>query len=309
MHRTLRSAAALLLLLIVLSSIAACSRDIPDAPDDFYVLDEAGVLSRSTKNHILEQNDALSAACGAQVVVVCVKNTGRLGIADYTTRILNEWGVGSAEKNNGVVLVLSIEADDYWMQQGKGLESLLPSGTLKLLLEDYLEPDFARKEYNAGVRAVFDALTAELCRVYSVSLSGAPGDLTPAPAGAEKSSGALSVVIWILIILILVFLIAAWMNSSHTVHRRVRRVAPRRTSAASVYTGRIHPTTSGRYGGYTDGYGGSYTPNRAARSGVRPARPGGGVSGRGGAGRTSGSGFSGRTGGGGASRGGGAGRR
>ena len=36
----LLSLGALLLLLIVLSSLAACSRDVPDAPDDFYVLDD-----------------------------------------------------------------------------------------------------------------------------------------------------------------------------------------------------------------------------------------------------------------------------
>ncbi len=315
-QRPIRRLAAVLVCLVCLGALAACSRAVPDAPEDFYVLDTANVLNKATENHIIRQNDALSAACGAQIVVVCVPGTEPLGIAEYTTRIMNEWGVGSAERNNGVVLVLAIEDDDYWIQQGKGLEDLLPSGTLKLLLEDHLEPYFAQKQYGEGVRALFDALTAELAAVYGVDLDDAAAQ-TPSSDGKKETKGsALTAVIWILVILIAALLIAAWLNSNHTL-RRVRRSLPRRRTASPPrYTGRARSRTERHYGGYTNGYGvtSRRAPSRNVDLPLPQKRPDAYGAGRPSgssvqSGRTGQSAPSGRSGGGGISRGGGAGRR
>ena len=99
-----------------------------------------------------------------------MKTTGNHDIKDYAYAVFNKWKIGSADKNNGVLILLSVEEDDYWVLQGKGLETLLPSGTLKLMLDDYLEPYFAKKQYDEGVRALFDALIKQYEQIYSVSI-------------------------------------------------------------------------------------------------------------------------------------------
>ncbi len=310
-QRPIRRLAAALLCLVTLAALAACSRTVPDPPQDFYVLDTANVLNKATENHIIRENDALSAACGAQIVVVCVPTT-EMSISEYTTLILNDWGVGSAERDNGVVLVLAVEDDDYWVQQGKGLEDLLPSGTLKLLLEDYLEPYFAQKQYGEGVRAFFDALTAQLSSIYSVDLTDAAAQTAASDAGKEEKSRALTIVIWVVVVLIAMLLIAAWLNSNRT-FRRIRRNFPRRRVSEVRYTGRTRSRADRRYGGYTNGYGVASrsapsrnvnlplpAPRQSSYGGSRPSVR----SGRNGQGAPSD-----RTGGGGTSRGGGAGRR
>ena len=214
----------LLLLLLPLSVFAGCGRKsdtdalIPEPSDSFYVLDEADVLHSDTESYIVSQNDALFDLCGAQLVVACVKTTGTLDIKDYAQAMFNKWNIGSSEKNNGILLLLSIGEDDYWIMQGKGLEELLPSGTLKLMLNSYLEPDFARGNYDAGVRLIFDELIAQFERIYSISLpewDGTSGSSTQTPQTGEESparrdSSSAGILIWAIVIVIVILLIAVF---------------------------------------------------------------------------------------------------
>ncbi len=139
-------------------ALAAPAMALLSPTSDFYVNDNAGVLSSSTEQDIVEKNDALYAASGAQIVVVTVNDTEGLGAAEYSYQLANDWGIGSAQENNGVLLLLSIGEQDYQCIQGSGLEDTLPTMTLSRILQEDLEPDFAAGDYDAGVQKTFNAL-------------------------------------------------------------------------------------------------------------------------------------------------------
>ena len=73
-----------------------------------YVYDYAGVLTDETMAHIDAMNASLFAQTGAQLMVQTVSTTGGVDIVDYATDLGNEYGVGSRERNNGLVLVLAL---------------------------------------------------------------------------------------------------------------------------------------------------------------------------------------------------------
>lgn len=302
----------LVLLLAVLFTLSGCdgmaeySSCIPDAPDTFYVLDTAGVITPATRNHIISRNDALFALSGAQIVVVCVPTTEGMDISEYAVQLFNKWGIGSAEKNNGALLLLSIQDDNYWALQGKGLEEILSSGTLKQMINADLEPHFAAKEYDAGVMALFQSIYTHLCTVYNISpdtWSGAPGPYTQGGTEpASEESGTLDILIWAILIVIVILIIAAYFNSASG-------SGPSNHGGSG---GSRRPRTR-TYVGPMYGYGGYSHPRPAPpRPGNYGPRPGGFSGGsRGGFSGGSRGGFSGggRSGGGGISRGGGVGRR
>lgn len=306
---------ALILCVILLFSLASCggkegdySSRIPDASDMFYVLDTAEVITSATRNHIVSRNDALFAMTGAQVVVACVPSTEGMDIGEYAMQMFNKWGIGSAERNNGVLILLTIQDDTYWVLQGKGLEELLPSGTLKQMVNADLEPHFAAKDYDAGVLALFNSVCAHLSSVYNVTLdtwSGAPGPYNP--GGTEvtdnSGSGTIDILIWAVLFVIVILVIAAYFNSASGSgpknhggggggYRRPRST-PYIGRSYGGYTHRPMPPRPGNYGPRPGGFSG----------GSRPGGFSGGIGGR-----TGGS-FGGRSGGGGISRGGGVGRR
>ena len=162
--RVLAFAAALLAL--PLFCLTASSAKLPSPARDFYVYDEANVLRLSTEDHIITVNEELYARCGAQIVIVCVKTTGDADIADYAYRLFNKWAIGSDKENNGVLVLMSVEENDYYALQGKGLENLLSSGTLKVMLDKYLEPYFAVGDYDGGALAIFDSLVRFIEEIY-----------------------------------------------------------------------------------------------------------------------------------------------
>ena len=142
---------------------------------DFYVNDSAGVLDEATERQIVEQNDGLYAACGAQIVVVTVNDTEGLGTAEYAYQLGNEWGIGSSSENNGVLLLLSIGEQDYQCTTGSGLEDSLSTMTLSRILQEDLEPDFAAGDYDAGVQKTFDTLYRQVCAIYGLESGGQRG--------------------------------------------------------------------------------------------------------------------------------------
>ena len=286
-----RVLSALLLCVFLLISLVSCgsgtseySSRIPDPAEVFYVLDTAGVISSETRNHIVSRNDALFAMTGAQIVVACVPSTEGMDIGDYSTQMFNKWGIGSAEKNNGVLILLSISDDNYWILQGKGLEDLLSSGTLKQMVNADLEPHFAAKEYDAGAKAMFDSVCAHLASVYNVDLnnwSGAPGSFTQGGTDIREDSGdTLDIFIWAILIVIVILFIAAYFNSASGGgsnhhggsggHRRPRT----RTYVGPMYGGGYHrprpmpPSYGHRPGGFSGGSRGGFSGGRSGGGGI-----------------------------------------
>ena len=190
MKRTLRLLSlSLALAIAMLPLLGGCAwAKIPSPSRYFYVYDEPSVLSLTTEDHIVTQNEKLYAACGAQIVIACVNTTGDTDIADFADEMFNQWKIGSSQQNNGVLVLLSIEEDDYYAVQGRGLENLLSTGTLKLMLDEYLEPHFAAKDYDAGALAIFDALYAFVAEIYPDADAQIGGGVAVPPSGDGSGS-------------------------------------------------------------------------------------------------------------------------
>ncbi len=172
-----RCSVVLALVMVIWLSPAALAA-VPDRPDNKYVLDTARVLSEGTERRIIAENQELFEECGGEIVVVAVDFLGGQDIEDYTYKMFNSWGVGSQERNNGILLVLAIGEENYYIQAGYGIEDYFDALFLSDILEEQLEPDFAAGDYDAGVKKTFDALISELRSYYD---SGPGREEAPAP--------------------------------------------------------------------------------------------------------------------------------
>lgn len=140
---------------------------VPDRPENQYVLDEADVLSEETEQEIISKNQKLFEETGAQIVVVAVDFLDGEEIADYAYSLFNVWGIGSVERNNGLLLLMAIAEDNYYAMPGYGIEDYFDGAKLKDMLNEYLEPDFAAKDYDAGAKKFFDAALSEMENYYA----------------------------------------------------------------------------------------------------------------------------------------------
>lgn len=176
-----RIAALLLVVTVGITALApaasASSIQLPSLPKDQCVVDDAGVLSDSTTSELETLNAQLSSSCdGAQIGVLTVDYTGSATTEDYATEAFNTWGIGSSSKNNGILILLVMQSDqyadgDYYLTYGDGFRSTMLADQASSLVQT-MEDDFAAKKYDAAVLTCATNVANTVAEVYGVTLSG-----------------------------------------------------------------------------------------------------------------------------------------
>lgn len=306
----------MLLCSFVLHPLAA---GLPSASDDFYVNDFANVLSEETEQHILEINDQLQPETGAQIVVVAVDFLGGLNSEEYGYQLFNQWGIGSKDKNNGVLLLISPGEEKFWVTVGRGLETTLSSGRLSMICDSDVEAYFDDGEYDLFVTAMFDGIAELLADHYNISLSENADVTLPVPGYNDdyypeeyyyEEPSIVTLIFFFILLLIVVSIIRSWLRAFGPMATHRRRIYTPRIRIPHVYhmpRRTVHrprpprpPSSFGGFGGMSGG-----RPSRPSSFGSSSARRNSsfGGSSRGSSGRAP------RSGGGGGSRGGGFGRK
>ena len=150
-----------ILALCLCLSLGASAFAVVDQSESFYVADYSNVLSNDTEQMIINYNGSLEQQCqGAQIVVVTVDYLDGMYSDEYAYQLFNDWGVGSADYNNGMLLLLAIQENKAWLAYGLGLSSLIDSDQVDSLLDKYFWKDFDRGNYDEAVTSLFNALLA-----------------------------------------------------------------------------------------------------------------------------------------------------
>jgi uncharacterized protein len=108
------------------------SKEFPD----FLSSDQAQILE--------EKLEQFSNQTSNQICVVIVDDLNSTDAADYATKIINEWGVGKKESNNGIVILVKPTGGaggrDLFIAIGYGLEGAIPDLTTKRIRENEMYP-------------------------------------------------------------------------------------------------------------------------------------------------------------------------
>lgn len=167
-------------------ALANTSADIPSPSELLYVTDTANALSPEVENYIVEQNNILYENTGAQIAVLTIDFIPEgYDSETYSYAVFDEWGIGSAEKNNGILILLVPGEGKFWITQGSGLMKSLTSGKLDKIINKYLADDFDAGKYDEAVTNTFNALLDEMDSIYG---SSATQPQTTIPNGNNSNS-------------------------------------------------------------------------------------------------------------------------
>lgn len=174
------AALALVLGLAALCPAAMAESVLPALPKDKCVVDDADILSDSTVSAIETLNSQLESSCdGAQIGVLTVQYTGTSSTEQYAVDALNAWGVGSADKNNGVLILLVMEAElyddgDYYISTGTGFRNTALESQASAISQT-MEDDFVARDYDAAVITCANNVANTIADIYGVSLGSSGG--------------------------------------------------------------------------------------------------------------------------------------
>ena len=190
-------------LLSILPSAVQAEYVLPEPSYQFYIYDEADYLDTETERDICKLNNSLYLATGAQIVVVAMATTGDIPIDEYALELFNYWGVGDSELNNGYLLLMAVDYEDYYLIMGTGADEITDEDGLVDLLSTFLEPDFAKKDYSYGAKKLVKALSDRICLHYGIDL-----DTYMSASGVteEASAGVIAISLGILGIVIVFYL-------------------------------------------------------------------------------------------------------
>ena len=168
---------SILSMILVLLGALFChskSLNLPERTNVFYVNDFANVLSDETKGYIINQSNALNEKTSAQIVVATVDTLDGASIEEYSVELLRKWGVGSKEKNNGLLILLVPNERKIRVEVGYGLEGKINDAKAGEFINQYAVPHLKNNDWDNGIHDLYSVILSE---VYSEYGAEAPEDV------------------------------------------------------------------------------------------------------------------------------------
>lgn len=170
---------------------------IPEPVGDIYVQDFAHVLTQNERNQLISIGRNLESQTTAQVAVLTVQSTGNKSIDEFANEAFRKYGIGSKEKDNGVLLVLAINDRQIRIEVGYGLEGRIPDGKAGRILDEYAIPYLKDNQPNQAIIKTYEKLVKEVATEYGIKELKSEGHTSSVNEGSHFPT-------WLLIILIVI---------------------------------------------------------------------------------------------------------
>ncbi len=117
------------------------------------VIDQANLLTEAQRQQIEQQIRQLYEAKKAQIAVVIVPTTGQEDIFDYAMRVAQQWQLGSAKRDNGILMTIAVNDRRIQILTGYGVEGVLPDIVVGRIIRNQITPYFKQAQYAQGIQA------------------------------------------------------------------------------------------------------------------------------------------------------------
>ncbi|CAM4075554.1 MULTISPECIES: TPM domain-containing protein [Flavobacterium] len=149
--------------LLLMHFVGFSQYDIPEKPSSqTSVYDYAGVLSESEKAQLENKLVKFSDSTTTQIVIVTINDLKGEDIGLLTPNWAQKWGIGQADTDNGILVLLSKKDRKIWISPGYGLEHKLTAGINGELIRNVIIPEFKAGSYynglDKGTTAIFEVI-------------------------------------------------------------------------------------------------------------------------------------------------------
>ncbi len=125
------------------------------------VIDKAGLLPPILEEQIAAQSQALERKTTDQLVVVTLESLNGASIEQVGLALGNTWGVGRADRDNGVLLLIAPAERLVRVEVGRGLEGLLTDARAAAIVGE-MRPMLASGRPDQAVKRGVDRITTLL---------------------------------------------------------------------------------------------------------------------------------------------------
>ena len=165
--RLMKTKTIILFILLALCLNPAAAQDFPKNPNiadaRSFVADPANMLSPETKAEVNRRLHGFRQGTSAEMAVAVVPEIGDMSIEEYSTELFRQWGLGKADNDNGILLVISTGARKARIETGYGVEGAMPDAVASRIIQK----DVVANMKTGNLDAAVNSATADMVRVLS----------------------------------------------------------------------------------------------------------------------------------------------
>lgn len=172
--------AKIVVLLLLLVSVTctsvygASSIKLPDVKKDTFVYDQGNFLTDEEETKVNDLLVKLENCTTVEFAVITIPSLEDLTIEEYANKMANQLGIGKADKDNGILLLISKTDSRVRLEIGNGLQGILTDSISGRILDNYFVPNRENNDYDKAmsetVQAVINTLSAS--DEYEFSIEG-----------------------------------------------------------------------------------------------------------------------------------------
>lgn len=142
----------------LLAVFASGARALEVPPLTGRVVDLANVLPPDRAKALTEKLAAFEASDSTQIAVLTIPSLEGESVEGYSIRVAEKWALGQKGRDNGALLLISVQDHDIRIEVGRGLEGSLPDITAGRIIRNEIAPHFKDGDFAGGVDAGVDAM-------------------------------------------------------------------------------------------------------------------------------------------------------
>jgi len=155
--------------------------EIPALKPSGFVNDYAGILSSREKEELENMVESIEEETSAEIAILLIDSLEGNSVEEYAAELFNSWGIGKKDKNNGVLILASLQERRIRIEVGYGLEPVLPDGLCGRIIRERIAPSFREGNYHKGLALGVDSIAR--------AVKGEPSSLPRAPSGKNGKEG------------------------------------------------------------------------------------------------------------------------
>jgi uncharacterized protein len=169
---------SLLFLFLGSPFIVLAQYEIPEKPEFQTSVydDDIKLLSASQKNSLEQKLIRYSDSTSTQIVVAVISSTNGEYINYLGAQWGEKWGIGQADKDNGILILLAKTDRKIAINTGKGIEYLVTDALSKRIINRDIIPYFKRDDYYGGLDRATDAIFEVLNGEYKGTRQNSGGE-------------------------------------------------------------------------------------------------------------------------------------
>jgi uncharacterized protein len=118
-----------------------------------YVNDFANILSEESEQQITAVIERIKESNSAEVAVVTIQSLEGNEINYYSVELGRAWGIGNAERDDGVLFLTSVDDRKTYIATGYGTEGYITDAQAFWITDQVVVPYFRNGDYEGGILA------------------------------------------------------------------------------------------------------------------------------------------------------------